>query len=403
MDQQWYAVKVLPNRGVLKLRNAKQIVRDFKTMTHPAVVPFADAGVGGASYYLAWPFAEGEPLHKVVERSGGRLPPGLVAHYGQQAAEGLAVCHEKAITHGLLKPANLLIRPDHGVRILDLGIGALLSQEESIIHTGGLANLASGAECASPESALDPTSVGPASDQYSLGCVLYFCLTGQYPFEAGNYVDLMMLHQTQPPTPPRQLNPAVPPELEAVIQRMMGKQPADRYPTMWDVVAALRPLAQAGEAAPQPAAPAPTPARQRILEAAQPTTPARPRMAPPVPPAPAPVHRGEDAYAPPAAPLPTPGPQPWAAARQPPPSSAMPPAMGGNAFPQPSFPPANQAPAPPPPPWARQDLMPQPLPPGPGPVPAPAGGGSNLLLMVIGGLVAVVTAAAAVWFLVLAK
>src|SRR5262249_13945126 len=68
VDKQWYAVKVLPSRGVLKLRNAKQIARDFKTVSHPAVVPFTDAGAGGSSNYLAWPYVEGGvTLQKLVQ------------------------------------------------------------------------------------------------------------------------------------------------------------------------------------------------------------------------------------------------------------------------------------------------------------------------------------------------
>jgi serine/threonine-protein kinase len=137
--------------------------------------------------------------------------------------------------------------------------------------------MASSLECASPESIMDPTSVSPASDQYSLGCVLYYCLTGQYPFPGNNAVEKMMLHQTREPQPITELVPEVPPELAAIASRLMAKNPADRYPSMGDVVIALRPFAASGYAqASAPAAPAP-----------RPMAPPRPTMAPPAPPQPA--------------------------------------------------------------------------------------------------------------------
>ena len=271
VDEQWYAVKVLPSRGVLKLRNAKQIARDFKTVSHPAVVPFTDAGAGGSSNYLAWPLVDGAvSLQKIVEQRR-RLPPGLAAHYIAQVAEGLAVCHEKGLTHMLLKPQNLLVKADHSVKIVDMGIGTLLGQEESVIHTGGLANLAASADCSAPETAIDPTTANPAVDQYSLGCCLYFCLTGEYPFVAEDYVTKMMMHATQQPPLVKDIARNVPDEMLAVLDRMMAKKPADRFGSMFDVAAALRPFAKP-EATPAFQAAAPR-AEPRKLKASEPPQP----------------------------------------------------------------------------------------------------------------------------------
>jgi serine/threonine protein kinase len=298
VDKQWYAVKVLPSRGVLKLRNAKQIARDFKLVSHPAVVPFTDAGAGGSSNYLAWPYVEGGlTLQKLVEQRG-RIPPGLAAHYMHQVAEGMAVCHEKGLTHCLLKPQNLLVKADHSVKIVDLGIGTLLGQEESVIHTGGLANLAASAECAAPETAIDPTMASPAVDQYSLGCCLYFCLTGEYPFVADDYVTKMMMHATQQPPPVLEKAPDVPAGLLAVLERMMAKKPEDRYGSMFDVAAELRPFAKV-EAKPAFQSPGP--------KAEQP----QPKRAQPPERAPAPAKKDE----PPLPTFPEPSPDfrpPWA-------------------------------------------------------------------------------------------
>src|SRR2546428_6327025 len=110
-DQQWYAVKVLPRRSMWNVRIARRKVRLFEQCKHPAVVPFVDVGTSGGMHYLAWPLVEGEPLEKVVEREG-RLSPETAAQYTLQAAEGLEVCHQHELFHGLLKPSNLMLGAD---------------------------------------------------------------------------------------------------------------------------------------------------------------------------------------------------------------------------------------------------------------------------------------------------
>jgi serine/threonine-protein kinase len=245
VNGEWYAVKVLPRRSMWNIRVAKRKVRDFEQIKHPAVVPFVDVGTSGSTHYLAWPYVEGMVLSRLVE-SRGRLTMAEAALYGMQIAEGLDACHQKGILHGLLKPANLLVTPENQVKILDFGVGSLMgeTESESVVDTMSTANtMASSLECASPESIMDPTSVSPASDQYSLGCVLYFCLAGQYPFPGNNAVEKMMLHQTKEPTPVTVLAPETSAELVVVVERLMRKSPADRYPSMNDAVMALRPLA----------------------------------------------------------------------------------------------------------------------------------------------------------------
>ena len=146
-----------------------------------------DVGTAGGMHYLAWPLVEGETLDKIVEREG-KLAAEQAALYALQIAEGLEVCHQQGLFHGLLKPSNLMIGPDGQVHILDFGIGCLLAETEgeSLVDTMSTANsVTSGLDCASPESIMDPTNLTPAGDQYSLGCVLYYCLTGQYPFPDG--------------------------------------------------------------------------------------------------------------------------------------------------------------------------------------------------------------------------
>lgn len=245
VDNKWYAVKVLPRRSMWNIRLARRKVRDFEQFQHPAVVPFVDVGTSGAMHYLAWPLVEGgESLNKIVERDG-KLSAAQTALYAMYCAEGLEACHQRNIIHGLLKPSNLMVTGDD-VKILDFGVGSLLreTEGESVVDTMSTANtLASGLDCASPESIMDPTSTSFASDQYSLGCIMYYCLTGQYPFPGNNAVEKMMAHQAKQPTPISELAPETQPELIAIIDRLMQKRPEDRYPSISELIVALRPLA----------------------------------------------------------------------------------------------------------------------------------------------------------------
>jgi serine/threonine-protein kinase len=266
----WYAVKVLPRRSMWNIRIARRKVRDFEQFKHPAVVPFVDVGTAGSTHYLAWPYVEGHTLSNLLE-TRLQLPPQETAYYIMQVAEGLEACHQRGILHGLLKPSNLMIDNDGQVKVLDFGIGALLGEtdNESVVDTMSTANtMASGLDFASPESIMDPTKLCTSSDQYSLGCVMYNCLTGRVPFPGSNAVEKMMAHQTKDPTPINELDPGVPQEYIDVVTRLMQKEPKDRFPSVTDVIVALRPLASkfAPTVAPKPppmATPAPVPPRAK--------------------------------------------------------------------------------------------------------------------------------------------
>src|SRR5262249_16026686 len=152
------------------VRLARRKVRLFEQCQHPAVVPFVDVGTSGGMHYLAWPLVEGETLDKLVQRHG-KLAPVQAASYLLQVAEGLESCHRQGLFHGLLKPSNLMLGPDEQAYILDFGIGSLLAETEgeSLVDTMSTANsVASGLDCASPESVSDPTKLNPLGDQYSL-------------------------------------------------------------------------------------------------------------------------------------------------------------------------------------------------------------------------------------------
>jgi serine/threonine protein kinase len=267
-DNHWYAVKVLPRRSMWNVRIARRKVRSFEACKHPAVVPFVDVGTAGGMHYLAWPYVEGEILGKIIEQHG-KVEPSFAVHYALQIAEALDVCHQQGLFHGLLKPANIMVGADSQVHILDFGIGSLLAETEgeSLVDTMSTSNsVTSGLDFAAPESIMDPQNLTPLGDQYSLGCILYYIVTGQLPFPDGSVAEKMLAHQTKDPTPVRDLNPDVPADLVAIIERLMKKSPEQRYATSKELVEILQPLAgeigssPATEARPrQPASPANSP------------------------------------------------------------------------------------------------------------------------------------------------
>src|SRR4051812_2792557 len=242
-DNNWFAVKVLPRRSMWNVRLARRQVRSFSQFTHPAVVPFVDVGTSGGQHYLVWPLVEGETLEAKVTREG-HLAPDVAATIISQVAQGLAASHGQELFHGLIKPSNIMIGSDGQAKLLDFGIGSLLAENEgeSLVDTMSTANtLTSGLDCSSPESIMEPTNRTRIGDQYSLGCVLYYCLAGRYPFGDGTAVEKMMAHQFKQPTPIRELVPNLPEGLVSVLERLMQKSPEGRYSSSEEIVEALLP------------------------------------------------------------------------------------------------------------------------------------------------------------------
>jgi serine/threonine-protein kinase len=244
-DGRCYALKLVPRRSMWNVRIARRVVRSFERVQHPAVAAFVDVNTCGANLYLVWSFVEGETLESLVQRKG-RLFPGLAAFYALQTAQGLSACHQQGIVHGLLKPANLMVGQGQQISILDLGIGSLLSEAEGakLLDTMSTTNtVTAGLDCRSPENILNSAIHTPAGDQYSLGCVLFYCLTGRYPFVEETAVEKMIAHQVREPLPIRSLRPEVPKPLATVVERLMQKIPENRYFSLDEAIEALQPFA----------------------------------------------------------------------------------------------------------------------------------------------------------------
>ena len=265
-DDERYIIKILARGTRAGTQQVAQTLRRFAAFRAPGMVPISHIGTVSERTYMVWPDAsEGHTLEQLVQERG-KLPPKEIVFYAIQACRALHTCHQEGLFHGLLKAADLQIDVDHKVLIKDLGMGFLLtlSREESTLDTmTSLGQLASGLDWASPESLMDQRDRTPLSDQYSLGCVLYYGLTGEVPFPVVSKVRKMLAHQTDEPIPLRELAPEVPVRLAAIVERLMSKVPAERYEGMGETEAAFRSLvSRPAVAAPKTIAkPAPTPAR----------------------------------------------------------------------------------------------------------------------------------------------
>ena len=254
------ALKVLRQNLASQTEGLRQFQRERETVTqlvHPNIIKTFDAHQEGNVCWFAMEFVEGIDLHRYVT-TYGPLPVEQACDYVRQVAQGLQYAHQLNLVHRDIKPANLfLVNPPIAaansaprrsgspfVKILDWGLARSLQSGANRTRTAtgdpekGM--LIGTADFAAPEQALDPSLVDTRADIYSLGCTLFFLLTGRPPFAGTSLMQKLMSHQGETPAPLRSLRPDAPEALEAVIVKMMAKRPEDRYQIPLLVVAPLR-------------------------------------------------------------------------------------------------------------------------------------------------------------------
>ncbi|HZY91090.1 MAG TPA: serine/threonine-protein kinase [Gemmataceae bacterium] len=253
------AIKVLPPskaKDATLLGRFQRESRLAMKLKHPNVVRAFQVGVAGGLNYLVMEYLEGETLEEVLTRRGKFLP-GEAVRLVYQALQGLEHIHGRGLVHRDLKPSNLMLVPgpaaDGGtlrstVKILDIGLGRALFDEGGTEDPGltGEGVLLGTPDYMAPEQARDPRAADIRSDVYSLGCVLYHLLAGHPPFPDTNIISQMIRHATEPPRPLKESNPAVPDGLQQIINWMLAKDPAGRYPTPERAAQALHVFLAAG-------------------------------------------------------------------------------------------------------------------------------------------------------------
>ncbi len=243
-----FVLRVMPLRNLWKARQAKQLARTLTAgIAHPAVVPLVEVDSANGFHYLVWPRDEGERLSEGVD-AGGPLAPGDAVAVLGHLANALAACHARGVAHGALTPGCVSIGANGLPRLLELGAGALLAQnldaDESLFDTMSAA-FASAAVLAfaAPELAVSPLVPTAAGDQYALAAVGYFALTGLAPYPHPALAEQLRAKRAGPPPSVAVVNPDVPPELAAVLDRMMAPDPADRFASLAEVEEQLAALA----------------------------------------------------------------------------------------------------------------------------------------------------------------
>jgi eukaryotic-like serine/threonine-protein kinase len=236
-------------------------------LQHPNVVGVFDRGTYDGSHYIAMEYVEGAALNDLIERG---LSVGEAVEIVRQVLAGARYAHANGIVHRDLKPQNVLVDAEGRARVTDFGIARAGVSE--ITQTGSVLGTA---QYLSPEQA-QGLPVTAASDIYSVGVLLYEALTGRVPFEAESPVTVALKQVSERPRPPSELNPAVSRALDAVVLKALAKDPANRFASAEEFMAAL----DAAEADPSGAALGDT-AAYAAVEAAAGTPPAPPPEAPP--------------------------------------------------------------------------------------------------------------------------
>jgi eukaryotic-like serine/threonine-protein kinase len=195
------------------------------SLSHPGVVAVYDTGSENGTHFIVMEYVDGRTLKDVI-RAEAPLYPDRAAEICADVCAALAAAHARGLVHRDVKPANIMLMPDGRVKLMDLGI-ARVAAGETATQTAAMLGTA---QYLSPEQA-QGQAVDYRSDLYSLGCCLYEMLTGTVPFRGATPVAIAYRHVREDPTPPRQLNPDVPPSLEAVCLKAMAKRPEDRYQT----------------------------------------------------------------------------------------------------------------------------------------------------------------------------
>jgi serine/threonine protein kinase len=241
------ALKIIPRhigKDPAGLERFLAEARTIAALDHPNIVQAYSVDNEGDQYYLVMEYVEGLDLNRLVEAEGP-LDCASAVDYVRQAADGLAHSHSRNMVHCDIKPSNLIVNPQGVVKILDMGLARLSGKGQAIGEISEQDERILGSvDYMAPEQALHTADFNHRADIYSLGCTLYFLLTGHAPFPEGTLPERILKHQTQEPQSISAERSDVPQSLIEICKKMMSKKPAARYQTaaeLSQVLAAWRP------------------------------------------------------------------------------------------------------------------------------------------------------------------
>ncbi|HVK10209.1 MAG TPA: serine/threonine-protein kinase [Gemmataceae bacterium] len=247
------ALKVMRRERMANPESVKRFRREIRaaaSLSHENVVLAYDADQSGEVHFFAMEYVDGPNLDAHV-RTKGPLPVGEACEYARQVALGLQHASEKGLIHRDIKPSNLLLGRSGEVKISDLGLVLVDEPGAGSVSRITKDGLTVGTpDFLAPEQARNPRGADTRADIYSLGCTLYYLLTGTVPHPTGTPTEKMLRHARAPfPVPDRNDLPA---GLADVIAKLAAKKPDDRYQTPAEVAEALAPFAVKRPAPPTP-------------------------------------------------------------------------------------------------------------------------------------------------------
>ena len=191
-------------------------------MSHPNIVNIYDVGQEGNAHYIVMEYVSGQTLREELD-AGGRLPVATALAIARQIAEALHHAHKNGLVHCDIKPHNILVMEDGRIKVADFGIARAVTESTMTYNDSVMGSV----HYFSPEQA-SGTTITPKSDVYSLGIVLYEMLTGHVPFDGNTAVSIARKHLEEEAPSVRSIVPNIPPVVEALVTRMMAKEPALR-------------------------------------------------------------------------------------------------------------------------------------------------------------------------------
>jgi serine/threonine-protein kinase len=238
------AIKLLPpERGEARVQRFEREAQLTSELTHPNTIVVYDYGrTSDGTLYYVMEYLDGVTFEELVQKYGGQ-PPGRVVHLLLQVCGALGEAHSVGLIHRDIKPANLMLTHRGGVadfvKVLDFGLVKRRSTPDDVSLSSTHALLGTPGYW-SPESIVSPDQVDARSDIYSLGAVAYYLLTGATVFAGQTVVELVSQHLHSTPVPPSARSiPPVPPSLDAVVMKCLGKSPDARYQSATDLERAL--------------------------------------------------------------------------------------------------------------------------------------------------------------------
>ena len=223
-------------------------IRSAAKLQHPNIVTAYSAIRLGESLVLAMEYVEGLDLAKMV-KAKGPLPVAHACYFIHQAALGLQHAHERGMVHRDIKPANLMLAREGKkaiVKVLDFGLAKVTSEGQTDSGLTREGQMLGTPDYIAPEQIRDAQSADIRADIYSLGCTLYYLLTGGPPFRGEHLWDVYQAHFSMDAGPLNLVRPEVPVELAAVVAKMMAKEPGRRFQTPGEVAQALTPFFKTG-------------------------------------------------------------------------------------------------------------------------------------------------------------